>query len=370
MRVPFVDLTADWEPYRADALRRIEQVFRHGHFVAGPEVSTLEQAIADDLGGAHVAACASGTTALLMSMMALGIGPGDEVVVPAFTFPAPAECALILGAEPVLADVDVPTGHVSPASVAAAIGPRTRAVVAVSLYGVPIDDIALRRVTDPHGLPLIEDAAQSYGARRGGRPSGLLGDVGCYSFFPTKGFGGAGDGGAVVTKDEALAKRIVQIRDHGQQAKYNHVRPGLNGRMSSIAAAALLARRAGWSGGLRARRQAAARYGTALAALRAGELLDFHQTAGDVETAGSHFTVLVTERDRVAARMAAQGVQTAVHYPRPLHGQPAFSSRRRAGRLSGAEQLAATALCLPIRSGLTAAEQDLVCAALTDQQPV
>lgn len=364
--IPFLDLASEWAPLRQAALERVGAVLDHGRFVMGPEIAELEADLAGDLGISHAVSCASGTTALTMAMLALGVGPGDEVILPAFTFAAPAECAALLGATPVLVDVSCPTGLIDPAAVEAAISARTKAIVAVSLYGLPADFSAINALADKHGLPVIEDAAQSLGAVQAGRPSGALGTIGCTSFFPTKVLGGAGDGGMLFTADAEIASRLAEIRDHGQSGKYDHARLGLNGRMSTIAAALLLVRREGFADALAARRRIGARYDALLAPLRTADRLDFSQVPTDTLPARANYTILVKNRDAVARALRDAGIETAVHYPAALHAQPAFASARQAGSLKGAEKMAREALCLPIYPGLSEADQQRIAGALED----
>lgn len=364
--IPFLDLASEWAPLRQAALERIGAILDHGRFVMGPEIEEFEATLAGDVGVAHAVACGSGTTALTMAMMALGVGPGDEVIVPAFTFAAPAECAALLGASPVFVDVDCPSGLIDPAAVEAAITARTKAIVAVSLYGQPADFAAINTIADKHGLAVIEDAAQSLGAMRGGRHSGALATIGCTSFFPTKVLGGAGDGGMLFTEDAEIAGRLAEIRDHGQRGKYDHARLGLNGRMSTIAAAMLLLRREGFADALAARRRIGARYDALLAPLRAAGRLDFSQVTADTLPARANYTILVKNRDAVARALREAGIETAVHYPATLHTQPAFASAIKAGPLTGAEKMAREALCLPIYPGLSEADQKRIAGALED----
>ncbi|WP_346892503.1 DegT/DnrJ/EryC1/StrS family aminotransferase [uncultured Roseibium sp.] len=352
-KVPFVDLSAEWEPVRTEALRRIAGVFDHGRFVAGPEVSELEEKLAATVGTKHALCCASGTTALLMAMMALGIGPGDEVIVPAFTFIAPAECALILGASPVLVDVQVPSGLIDPDTLEAAITPRTKAIVAVSLFGLPADFKRINRIAENHGIPVIEDAAQSLGASRNGKASGSLAGIGCTSFFPTKALGGAGDGGAVFTDDADTANRLSEIREHGQSGKYHHVRPGLNGRLGSIAAAALLARLDMFEPLLERRRHIGRTYDRLLGDARRSGLLDFATDEGIEHSARSQYAVVVKARAKVVNSLEAAGVQTAVHYPQALDQQPVLRDCRCSGSLANASTMADKVLCLPIHPALS-----------------
>ncbi|WP_428699306.1 DegT/DnrJ/EryC1/StrS family aminotransferase [Stappia sp.] len=354
--IPFVDLTSEWAALKLETLARVEAVFDHGRFVMGPEIEELEGRLAEMVGVRHAIACASGTTALLMAMMALEIGPGDEVVVPAYTFAAPAECALLLGASPVFVDVATPSGLVDVDRLKEALTPRTRAIVAVSLYGAPPDFSAINALADAHGIAVIEDAAQSFGGCREGRQSGSLARLGCTSFFPTKVLGGAGDGGAVFTDDDALAGFLAEIRDHGQSGKYRHVRTGVNGRMSSIAAAALLVRLKTLKAAIGNRRAVADTYDALLSDARRAGRLDFAVPDPCVASARSQYALLVENRDRVATDLREAGIQTAVHYPEPLHLQPAFSHARRSGPLSGASRMAEKVLCLPIYPGLAASQ--------------
>ncbi len=363
-RVPFVDLQAEWQPLKDETLRRIAAVLEHGRFVAGPEVGQLEERLAREAGAAHAISCASGTTALLMAMLALEIGPGDEVVMPAYTFAAPAECAMLLGASPVFVDVSCPSGLVDAAAVNAAITPRTKAIVAVSLYGLPAGFKAINAVASRHGIPVIEDAAQSFGAALHGRRSGSLALIGCTSFFPTKGLGGAGDGGAVFTDDAELAECLRQIRDHGQSGRYRHQRLGLNGRLNSIAAAALLVRLDGFDAAIAQRRRVGDAYDARLSDARTAGLLDFTVIGNGTASARAQYAVLVDDRDAVAADLHAAGIETAVHYPVPLHRQPAFACAPVSGSLQGAEAMASTVLCLPIYPGLAPEDVDRVADAL------
>jgi UDP-2-acetamido-2-deoxy-ribo-hexuluronate aminotransferase len=359
-KVPFFDLCAEWEPVRTDALRRIAEVFDHGRFVAGPEVAELEQRLAATVGSKFAISCASGTTALLMAMMALGVGPGDEVIVPAFTFIAPAECALILGASPVLVDVRMPSGLIDPGILEAAITTRTKAVVAVSLFGLPADFDRINRVAERHGVPVIEDAAQSLGATQGGKGSGSLARIGCTSFFPTKALGGAGDGGALFTDDVDTAIRLSEIRDHGQAGKYHHVRPGLNGRLSSMTAAALLARLDMFESLLERRRHIGRSYDRLLDDARRPGLLNFVTDEGMEHSARSQYAVVVNDRENVAKALNVAGVQTAVHYPQALHRQPVLRDCRCSGSLDNAREMADKVLCLPIHPTLSDRQVDFV----------
>lgn len=364
--VPFVDLEAEWRPLKEQALARIARVFEHGQFIMGPEIGELEAGLARTAGVHHALTCCSGTVALQLALMALDIGPGDEVIVPAFTFAAPLEAALLLGASVALADIDARTYTIDVDSVAALIGPRTRAIIAVSLYGQPADFAGLNELAERHGLAVIEDAAQSFGATLDGRPSGGLARVGCTSFFPTKPLGGAGDGGALLTDDPDLTQRIRQIRDHGQAGKYEHARLGINGRLDSISCAALLLSLEHLEQRLAQRRQAARRYDALLAEAAGSGRLALPWVAASATSVYAQYAVGVSDRDSVIAALQSAGIQVAVHYPRPLHHQAAYRDRVTFRALPKAEQAARQLLCLPIFPSITPAQQQRVAAVLIE----
>lgn len=350
--IPFVDLSEEWSPLKGTVLDSISRVFEHGMFVEGPEVGALEQIIQDYLGVGHAITCSSGTTALLIAMMALGIGPGDEIIIPSYTFAAPLECALLLGARPVLVDVSFPSGLIDLECVEAALSRQTKAIIAVGLYGFLPDMEKLSRLADENGVWLIEDAAQSYGARRSGRASGHFGSVSCLSFFPTKTLGGATDGGAVTTDDAALARRLRSIRDHGQEGKYRHVDVGLNGRMSSISAACLGVRHRALEDNLYRRRVGANLYDAIFSTLGASSGLCVYAVPDVVTPARALYPIALRDRDRIREEISRKGVGTAIHYPVPLHLQPAFNALPTVGSMKNSQRLAAEVLCLPLYPGL------------------
>jgi UDP-2-acetamido-2-deoxy-ribo-hexuluronate aminotransferase len=354
--VPFVDLKSEWRPLRREVLDRIGRILEHGRFIGGPEISELEVRLSVLVGVKYTIACSSGTTALLMSLLALDLQPDDEVIVPAFTFAAPLECVILAGARPVLVDVDYPSGLISLNGLQRAVTGKTRAIVAVSLYGTPPDFNAITGLISGSGITVIEDAAQSLGAVQNGSMSGGLCDVGCTSFFPTKTLGGVGDGGAIFTNSATLAERIREICNHGQSDRYKHIRLGLNGRISSITAAALLVRLDGFQNALAARRRVGAIYDEGLEPLRHKGLTLTEVPAG-IAPARSQYAIALKDRDGAAAALREAGIETAVHYPRPLHLQPAFATIRRSGTLDQAERLANDILCLPIYPGLTGTSQ-------------
>lgn len=364
--VPFVDLVPEWLPLKEEILAGISRVFDHGQFVMGPEVDELEKRLAEDVGVSFAITCSSGTTALQMTLMALGIGAGDEVVLPAFTFAAPLEVVLLLGARPVLADIDPATCCIDADSVARLMTRRTKAIIAVSLYGQPADFEGLNRLAMLNGIPVVEDAAQSYGATLDGRRSGSLSTIGCTSFFPTKPLGGAGDGGAVFTDDPLLSDRVREIRDHGQSGRYRHVRLGINGRLDSIACAALLARLTGVARDVALRQSAAGRYDELLAGVAGSGRIQLPVIQKANTSAYAQYAVQVGNRERVADSLLEAGIQTAVHYPTPLHRQPAYCDQVGFDRLPHSEAAAQRVLCLPIYPALTIEQQARTATALIE----
>lgn len=360
--VPFVDLVEDWQPLKEEVLQRIQRLFEHGQFIMGPEVVELEQRLAADLGVAHALTCSSGTMALQLALMALGVGPGDEVIVPAFTFAAPLEAILLQGATPVLADIRADSLNLDIESCAALIGPRTRAIIAVSLFGQPADFAAINALARKHGVTVIEDAAQSYGATLDGQRSGSLADIGCSSFFPTKPLGGAGEGGALFTRSAELAQRLREARDHGQSGKYLHTSLGTNGRLDSLSCCALLAALPRLPQQIARRQLLARRYDEGLAPAVASGRLQLPQVIAAARSAYAQYPVLLEDREQLAAHLRSAGIQVAVHYPTPLHLQPAFAQRCRHGALNNAERTAQRILCLPLYPSLGDEQQAWVIA--------
>ncbi len=347
----FIDLKAQYLDLREAINARIQGVLEHGQYIMGPEVAELEAALAAHTGARHCVTVSSGTEALLISLMALGVKPGDEVITTPFSFIATAEAIVLLGARPVFVDIDPFTCNLDAALVEAAITPATRAIMPVSLYGQPADMDELNAIAARHGLSVIEDAAQSFGARYRGKASCNLSAIGCTSFFPSKPLGCYGDGGAIFTSDDQLAAAMREIRVHGQSRRYVHTRVGVGGRMDTLQCAIVLAKleRFGWELAQRAR--AAERYD----ALFAGRL----QTVGrrpDRSSVFAQYTVVVDERERVAAQLAAAGIPTAVHYPLPMHLQPAYARLCRAHPCPLAQAMAARVLSLPMGPHLDAAD--------------
>ena len=382
----FIDLKAQYAALKTDIDAAIQQVLDHGQYIMGPEVAQLETALAARVGVDHCVTVASGTEALLIALMALDLQPGDEVITSPFTFAATAEVIALLGGVPVFIDVEPDTGLIDAGRIEAAITPRTRALMPVSLYGQVPDMDAINAIAARHGLPVIEDAAQSFGAKytmaptpssgmaapQGGSPAlgrpggGRVGHscgvstIGCTSFFPSKPLGCYGDGGALFTDDDRLAQAAREIRVHGQSARYTHTRVGVGGRMDTIQCAVLLAKlpRLDWE--LQRRRELGARYHALLADVNVG-LLTVREGRDSV---WGQYTVTVADRPAVQAALKAVGIPTAVHYPRPLHQQVAYERFAPAGGCPVAEELAQQVMSLPMSPDLGEADQDRVVAAL------
>jgi UDP-2-acetamido-2-deoxy-ribo-hexuluronate aminotransferase len=357
----FTDLKAQYASLRERIAERLQRVLDHGQYIMGPEVAELEAALAAFVGVRHCIGVASGTEALLIALMAHGIGPGDEVVTSPFTFAATGEMIVLLGATPVFVDVEPDTCNLDATRVEAAITPRTKAIMPVSLYGQCADMAAINDVAARHGLVVIEDAAQSFGANYRGRRSCGLSTWGATSFFPSKPLGGYGDGGALFTDDDALAQAAREIRVHGQSARYTHTRIGVGGRLDTLQAAVLLAKleRLDWE--LQRRRELGGRYAERLAGLPGLRLLAVRP---DRDCVWGQYTVFVEHRAQVQEALKAQGIPTAVHYPKPLHRQPAYARWAADANCPVSERVAEQVLSLPMSADLAEADQDRVVAAL------
>ena len=342
--IPFCDLAAQQARLDGAIEAGIARVLAHGQYILGPEVAELEARLAQYVGAAHAITCANGTDALQIALMALGVGAGDEVVMPSFSYFATAEAAALLGAIPVFVDIDPATCNLDPAALEAAITARTKVIMPVSLYGQCADFAAINAVAARHGLTVIEDGAQSFGASLRGTKSGALAAIGCTSFFPSKPLGCYGDGGAMFTDDAALAHDLRQIARHGQARRYHHVRIGVNSRLDTIQAAVLLPKLAILDEEIAARQRVAERYDDLLGN-RAG-IATPTIARGNV-SAWAQYTVRVPGRDAVAAALNAAGIPTAVHYPLPLAQQPALACAD-APALPHSEKAAHEVLSLPM----------------------
>jgi UDP-2-acetamido-2-deoxy-ribo-hexuluronate aminotransferase len=354
----FTDLKAQYAALREAINARMQKVLDHGQFIMGPEVRELEEKLEAFTGAKHCATVASGTEALLVAMMALGIKPGDEVITSPFTFVATAEMIVLLGARPVFVDAEEDTANLDAKKLAAAVTPRTRAIMPVSLYGQVADMDEINAVAAKHGLPVIEDAAQSFGASYKGRKSCNLSTIGATSFFPSKPLGCYGDGGAVFTNDAALAKSMREIRIHGSSGRYNHTRIGLGGRMDTLQCAVLLAKlpRLDWE--LERRIALGRRYEKLLAPL-APRVRPIHVKPDRVSVYGQ-FTVRAAERARLQEALKAKGIPSAVHYPLSLHQQPAYAAAHAGESYPVSEKLAREVLSLPMSADLAESDQDRI----------
>lgn len=359
--IPFLDLTRQHAALREPLLAAVARVVDTSRFVLGEEGRALEAALAARCGVAHGVAVGSGTDALRLTLAALGVGPGDEVITPAFSFVASASTIAMLGATPVFADIDPDTCTVDPAAVERALSPRTRAIVAVHLYGHPAALDRLAALARSRGLALVEDAAQAVGAAWDGRPVGAWGDAACLSFYPTKNLGAGGAGGMAVTDRAELAERLRRLRHHGDAGRYRHVELGHCSRLDEVQAAILLAKLPSLAGWTERRRRLADRYRAGLAGLPV--------TLPVERPPARHvyhlFTVRHRERDALAKALAERGVGTAVYYPLPVPGQPLFGG---GGEREWPEawRAAREVLSLPLYPELTDGEVDAVVAAVRD----
>jgi UDP-2-acetamido-2-deoxy-ribo-hexuluronate aminotransferase len=354
----FVDLAAQQDRIRPALEQNIHQVLHHGQFIMGPEVGELEERLCAFTASRHCISCASGTDALLMALMALNIGPGHEVITVPYTWISTAEVVALLGARPVFVDIHKDTMNMDPDQVEEAITQRTRAIMPVGIYGQCADMTRINDIAQRHGIPVIEDAAQSFGATHHGRKSCALSEIGCTSFFPSKPLGGYGDGGAIFTDDQALADKMRQIRVHGQKVKHEHPLVGINGRLDTLQAAVLLEKLKVFPGECILRREAAGRYDNLLSGLSG---IQTPVIAPGNESVYAQYTILARDRDSVSKSLQEAGIPSVAYYTAPLHLQGAFSSLGHTpGDFPVAEQVAAHCLSLPMNPYLTAEEQEFI----------
>jgi len=365
--VPLLDLQAQYAPIRDEILSALTRVCDSQRFILGPEVDALERDLVTHLEAGHAIAVSSGTDALLAAMMALGIGPGDDVLTTAYSFFATAGCISRLGATPRLVDIDPVSYNLAPDALRAAITPQTRAIVAVHLYGQCADMDRVTAAASEAGVPVIEDAAQAIGARYHGRQAGSMGALGCFSFFPSKNLGAFGDGGLVTTRDEALAREVRLLRNHGAEPKYIHQRIGGNFRLDALQAAVLrvkLPHLGRWSG---MRRANAAAYVDLIHDAGLGDRVGVPVEVPGCTHIYNQFIIRVPARDRVRAHLTERGIGSEIYYPVPFHLQPCFADLGYArGDFPHAERAAEETLALPIYGELTRDQQALVVAALAE----
>jgi UDP-2-acetamido-2-deoxy-ribo-hexuluronate aminotransferase len=357
----FIDLKAQYRRLQPLIEERTRRVIQHAQFIMGPEVGELEAALAARIGARHCITCANGTDALLLAMMALGIGPGDEVITSPFTFIATGEMIALAGASTVFVDIDPRTYNLDPRLIEAAITEHTRAIMPVSLYGQCADMDAINAIAERHGLPVIEDAAQSYGATYKGRFSCNLSTIGCTSFFPSKPLGCYGDGGACFTNDDELALRMRQVRSHGQDRRYHHIRLGLNARFDTLQAAIVLAKLEVFDDEIDQRQRVATRYAELLHDAVVIPFVEEHN-----RSVWAQYTTQVSNRSVVQAALQKGGIPTAVHYPIPLHLQPVFESLRLGrGSFPHSEAAGERVLSLPMHPYLTDEQIQAISTALS-----
>jgi UDP-2-acetamido-2-deoxy-ribo-hexuluronate aminotransferase len=361
--MPFIDLRSQYQALREEVGEAIARVLDHGQYIMGPEVQEMERALCAYTGADHCVSVASGTEALLISLMALGVGAGDEVLTTPFTFAATAEVIALLGATPVFVDIEPDTCNIDVRLIEAKITRRTRAIIPVSLYGQPCDFDEINAIAERHGgIPVIDDAAQSFGADYRGRKSCNLATVSCTSFFPSKPLGCYGDGGALFTNEPALAEACREIRVHGQSRRYVHTRVGVGGRMDTLQCAIVLAKLKRFEWEMERRLAIGARYNEKLDAEGIRRVVQ----RDDRTSAFAQYTIFVDDRAGAQERLKAAGIPTAVHYPIPLNRQPAYSNRSGGGPTPRADAAAERVMSLPMHADLGEAEQDAIVAALVE----
>jgi len=351
----FIDLALQQNRIKDKIDARIQSVLKHGQYILGPEVLELEEKLATHSGAQYCITCANGTDALQIALMALGIGPGDEVIIPGFTFIATAEAVAILGASPVYVDVCSNTYNLDPALIEAAISKNTKAILPVSLFGQCADFDAINEIANKYSLYVIEDAAQSYGASYKGKKSCNLTTLACTSFFPSKPLGCYGDGGAIFTNDEELAKVIRQIARHGQDRHYHHIRLGVNSRLDSIQAAILLTKMEIFPEEISLRNQIASYYSRLLK--KAGVQTIPYVDAEKIST-WAQYTIRVRNREIVQRELKARGIPTSVHYPIPLNRQPSVSNTQ--SLLTVSNEISNSVISLPMHPYISNEDIDKV----------
>jgi len=364
LKIPFLDLPAQHAPIRSEIASAINDVLDTGAFALGPTVDRFETEFAEYVGAEYCVGLNSGTSALHLALLAAGVGPGDEVITTPHTWISTSWGISYAGGTPVYVDVDAATGNLDPSLVEAAITSRTKVILPVDLYGSPADHAALEEIAQTHHLLLIDDAAQAHGASLDGRPIGSFGFATCWSFYPGKNLGAAGEGGAVVTDDPAVAGRIRSLRDHAQVGRHNHVEVGFNARMDGLQGAVLsvkLKHLDDWNDG---RREAAARYQRLLEDIDGVTLPTSIRRA---KPAWHLYVIRVPDRDAIGEAFAAAGIGSGVHYPKPVHLQPAYAHLGyEPGSLPHAEAFAATCISLPMFPEITSEQQQHVADVIVD----
>lgn len=357
--IPFIDLKAQYQALREPIQNRIQKVLDHGAFIMGPEVEEVERKLAEFAGVKHAIACASGTDAAILAMMALGLGPGDEVIMPAFSFIATAETVLLVGATPVYVDIDPKTYNLDVKQLEKALSPKTKAIQPVSLYGQPADMDEINAFAKRHNLFVIEDAAQSFGAKYKGKVSGNLSLVGVTSFFPAKPLGCYGDGGGAFTNDDKINEAMREVRNHGQKTRYYHTRVGINGRLDTLQCAILIPKLERFPWELEQRTRVANRYNQAFKELE-GKGIVLPWLAPERTSSWAQYTLQVPNREAFQKALSDNGVPTAVHYPRTMPDQPAYQNNGRILDIPVSRKMAEVVVSLPLYPDMKDDQQDYV----------
>lgn len=359
MKTPFVDLKAQYRALQPAIQKRIDQVLEHGQYIMGPEVEECEQLLAEFSGAKHAITCSSGTDAAIMAFMALGIGPDDEVILPALSYIATAETVLLVGATPVYVDIEPDTFNMDANQLEQAISNKTKAIVPVSLYGQTPDMDAINKIAKKHNVYVIEDAAQSFGGTYNGQKSANLSDMGCTSFFPAKPLGCYGDGGAIFTNNDDWAAALKQIRFHGQSDRNYHPRIGINGRMDTLQCAILIPKLERFSWELGQRQRVAEGYRERLMTLEPTGLR-LPVIRPDRTSAWAQYTIRVPNREKFQSNMTAQGIPTAIYYPMPMPDQPAYQKIGRVYDINNCRKVCQEVISLPMYPDMSPEVLDMV----------
>jgi dTDP-4-amino-4,6-dideoxygalactose transaminase len=364
MNIPFIDFSEQYNAIKDKIDPALKSVFQRGAFILGQEEKDFEKDFANYCGVTYGVGVNSGTDALYLALSALDIKPGDEVILPSFTFIATSLCVSYCGAKPVFVDVDDVCYNMDPVKLKAAITPKTKAVIVVHLYGQTADMDEILAIAKEHNLAVVEDAAQAHGTAYKGRKAGSMGDVACFSFYPTKGLGGFGDGGMVITKDEKIYEKVMMLRDYGRKGRYEHVMKGHNSRLDTVQAVILAAKLPFLDEWNAMRQKHAACYEKLLAGAK--DIITPIVKSGRIHTYQT-YAVRLKERDRISDGLRAKGVGVLIHYPIPVHLQPAYSELGyKKGDLPVSEQLADEVLSLPMFPHITNEQIEYVCASLKE----
>ena len=357
MKINFIDLKAQYQAYKEEIDKEVLEVMASAQFIGGEKLNMLERDLATYTGAKHAIGCSSGTDALLLSLMALDIGVGDEVITTPFTFIATAEVIALLGAKSVFVDIDETTYNIDPALIESAITDKTKAILPVSLYGQCADMDAINAIASKHNLPVIEDGCQSFGATYKGKRSCNLSTIGCTSFFPSKPLGAYGDGGAIFTSDDALAEKIRMLLNHGQNERYKHKLIGINGRLDAIQAAVLNVKLAHFDAEVTKREEIADRYSRLLKESR----IIIPAIAEGNHSVYAQYSIRTTDREALSAYLQSKDIPVAVHYPMPLHLQEAFLYLGyHKGDFPLSERISDEIMSLPMSPYLTQEQQDYI----------